>query len=465
MKRQRFDKQGLLALEPKAFFMLFADAADRANERIGDAEIVSIEGPLDHHAGWWCDSYDSILERVEEACASDAKRVVLKIDSPGGLVSGCFETARSIRTKCEAAGKTLVAYVDGSACSAAYALASSSESIYVSETSFVGSIGVIDTRVDITKMDADWGVKYSFITSGARKADGNPHLPMSKDELDERQSIVDGLAGLFFGMVAEMRGGMAAEYKALEARVFFGAGAVSAGLADDVRTFDQLLADLASPESEKTMSLANARKALEKAAKGEGEEAEKAKRALAAMDGKAEDEKKDDEEKAESDDEEKVEGDDEKKKDEESESEGDDDDDEEKAEGDDEKDEKKDDKGSSASSVEGRLAALEADRVESFLATRPDLTKEQRASVAGLPIDRVRAIVNAIPKSKPKHNATVAPTATRAAGQGEAGVLDTSDPELLAVDRAMGFGSEPVTKAERRGNTVYLGRAPASEKT
>lgn len=462
MKRNRYDRQGLLALEPKAFFFLFAEEPDRSNERVGDAEIVSIRGPLDHHAGWWCDSYDEILGRVEEACAGDAKYVVLKVDSPGGLVSGCFETARAIRAKCEEAGKTLVAYVDGSCCSAAYALASAATKIYLPDTGFVGSIGVIDTRVDVSGMDANYGVKFSFITSGARKADGNPHLPISKDELEERQSIVDALGALFFGLVSEMRGDSPAAYKALEARVLLGEGAVSAGLADEVSTFDQMLAQLASTGMEQTMSLAVARKALEKAAKGEGKEAEEAKRALAAMN--AEDKKDPPEKEAES------EESDEDKKDEESESEEDDTEAEsDESDDEDKKDEKKDAKSAKAAKSEAdRLKAIEDEQRRAFLDTRPDLSAAQRASVDGLPIERVRAIVNAIPKPpKPKHAATVGAAPTRGAGHvtGQSGqVVEEADPELAEIDRKMGKNLSRDRKCEARGNTFYMGRAPAPEK-
>jgi ClpP class serine protease len=459
VKRHRYDRQGLLAIEPKAFFLMFADSADRSNERVGDNEIVSISGPLDHHSGWWCDSYDDILGRVDEACEGDAKRVILKVDSPGGLVSGCFETARAIREKCATAGKQLVAYVDGSACSAAYALASSAEKIVVPETGFVGSIGVIDTRVDVSQMDAAMGLKVAFITSGARKADGNPHLPMSKDELEERQSTVDALAGMFFGLVAEMRGGSPASLKALEARVFFGEGAVSAGLADQVGTFESLLAEPATEPKEMTMNMAAVRSALEKAAKGSGAEAEQAKRALAAMDGKAEesdkDKKKDDapeESKAEESDDDKeaatAESDDDKK-------------DDEKKDGDKDKESK-----ASASTSTDALKAVVDEQRRAFLDTRPDLTAEQRAAVADLPMASVRAVVNAIPKpAKPKHAATATVTPTRGAGQasGAERAAAGGDPELERIDNAMGLYTASTVGSKFEDGVFTLG-APAAKK-
>lgn len=455
MKRHRYDRQGILAIEPKAFFFLFDEPEEREVEIRGNAAIVSISGPLDHHAGWWCDSYESILERVDAACESEAEYVVLKVDSPGGMVSGCFETARAIRERCESAGKTLIGYAEN-ACSAAYALLSSASLIYAAETAIIGSIGVIDTRVDVTKMDQAIGLQFAFITSGARKADGNPHLPMSKEELEERQGIVDAFASMFFGLVEANRDLSVQTLKGYEARIFTSGDAVSMGLADEVASFSSVLAALGSTTEETPMSVKIARDALNKAAKGQGAEAELARRALAALDGKAEEEKKDEEAKAEESDEEKdeeakAEESDEEKKDEETKAE----------ESDEEKKESKGAKGSSASSslVERRLAALEKDSIESFLATRPDLTKDQRASVEGLPIERVRAIVNAIPKpTKPNHAASVAPAATRAAGQDGSGVESRlPEAEKKALDERMGLRATASIGVEKTPHRLTLG--------
>jgi ClpP class serine protease len=457
MKRHRYDRQGILAIEPKAFFFLFDEPEEREVEIHGNAAIVSISGPLDHHAGWWCDSYESILERVDTACESEAEYIVLRVDSPGGMVSGCFETARAIRERCESAGKTLIGYAEN-ACSAAYALLSSASRIYAAETAILGSIGVIDTRVDVTKMDQAIGLQFAFITSGARKADGNPHLPMSKEELEERQGIVDAFASMFFGLVEAHRDLSVQTIKGYEARIFTSGDAVSMGLADEVGSFSTILAKLASPDAGSDMSVKIARDALNKAAKGQGAEAELARRALAALDGKSEEEKKDEEAKAE-------ESEDDKKEEAKAEESDEEKDDEAKAEeeekDDEEKKESKGSKGSSATSsfVERRLAALEKDSIESFLATRPDLTKDQRASVEGLPIERVRAIVNAIPKpTKPNHAAAVAPAATRAAGQDGTGTESRlPEAEKQALDARMGLRATASIGVEKTPHRLTLG--------
>lgn len=410
MKAQRkYERHGLLALDPQAFMGMFLEPPPKpVNTVHGDVEVVAISGPLDHHAGDWCDSYDAILERVDTALAGGCSTVVMKLNSPGGLVSGCFETARAIRAKAQAAGKRLVCYVDGNACSAAYALAAAADEIVASETSVVGSIGVIDTRVDMTGADAAQGVRFAFVSSGTRKADGNPHQGITTAELIDKQGIVDSLAAVFFALVEDMRGVNPAPF---EARLFVGADAKAKGLVDAIEPFSGLLARLASAATGAVMASAyeEARAALTKAAEGDDEEAKKAKRALAAMDGEDE-------------------GDDaEKKKDEEAKAKA-----KAKAEGEETVDDEERPEAIRASTSVGlaaivndlgkRLAGIERERESSertaLLATRPDLTPDLASYLALQPLSAVKKIVAGIKKPTTTLAATATVASTRGEGQG-----------------------------------------------
>ncbi len=205
--------------------------------------IVCVDGPLSQRGGWWWDGYESISKKVCQALA-DAKvqAVFLQINSPGGTVAGCFENVRAMRTAAVQAGKPVVAYVDEMAASAAYALACVADSIVMPSTGVVGSIGVVSCRWDQTKMLDDIGVRVDVVTSGARKADGNPATPVTDAELARLQETVDFLAGHFYQWVAERRGMTVAEIQGLEADVFWGAKGVGTRLADQIGTKADALA-------------------------------------------------------------------------------------------------------------------------------------------------------------------------------------------------------------------------------
>ena len=96
-------------------------------------------------------SYQSIQQMLDMANDDRAiKGILLDIDSPGGESSGVFDLADRIR----AIGlqKPVWAVANDMAFSAAYALASAAQKVFVSRTGGVGSIGVIAMHVDQSVM-------------------------------------------------------------------------------------------------------------------------------------------------------------------------------------------------------------------------------------------------------------------------------------------------------------------------
>ncbi len=125
---------------PQAFFWLFAPPIQETEYRDDGLAIVHVRGPLEHHDDPCSDSYDAIVARTEEAFAcEEAKAVVLRIDSPGGVVSGLSSAVDRLRQCAKASGKRFVAYVDEMAASAAYALSCSCDEIILPKSAIVGS--------------------------------------------------------------------------------------------------------------------------------------------------------------------------------------------------------------------------------------------------------------------------------------------------------------------------------------
>lgn len=253
-ERRAFDRGHgrMLALRPEAlesdhpragwFDDWFEEEQQKLITRYGTAIVVHVRGPLTHHNEWFFDSYDAISQRVDMALAANPRptAIVLALDTPGGDVSGLFELCGSIRKRCEDELIPLVSYVEGMACSAGYALACAAPVVVASPTSIVGSIGVITAIVDATGAIAANGYKVRVIKSGARKADGHPCEPMSRDAEDATQFLVDALAEQFFAHVASARpsvGGVDG-VRALEAGVVIGAHAQPIGLIDSVATLE-----------------------------------------------------------------------------------------------------------------------------------------------------------------------------------------------------------------------------------
>lgn len=189
-----------------------------------------------------------LMRDFDAAMEDDAvQSIVLSIDSPGGAVDGTQSLAEHIF---KARGKKpIIALADGVMASAAYWIGSAADEIHItSGTTAVGSIGVVAKHMDISKAEADKGIKTTEIFAGKYKRIASQHGPLTKAGKESMQSQVDYLYSLFVSDVAKHRG--VSEETVLEdmadGRIFIGEQAIEAGLVDGVSTMDELIVSLAS---------------------------------------------------------------------------------------------------------------------------------------------------------------------------------------------------------------------------
>jgi len=237
---------GALAVHASALGVAYALPALPDAVVHGPVAVLAVRGPLEHYAGTAFESYDGILARAEAAFAMPTVRcLVIDYDTPGGAVSGCFEAAHALRGLSAKYSKRLVTFAQN-ALSAGYALATAGDTIVAAPSALLGSIGIIEQVMDQTAAAAAAGIRVQLVTSGARKADGNPNSAISTDTLEAYQRNVDAYAEQFFGLVAEHRAPnksvTSAGYVAgLEASVFVAPEALSAGLADAILSLPELI--------------------------------------------------------------------------------------------------------------------------------------------------------------------------------------------------------------------------------
>ena len=188
--------------------------------------------------------YNGIRQALLSAIADpQVQRIALDINSGGGEVAGCFDLVDTIF---ELRGeKPIAAILTESAYSAAYAIASAADTIYVPRTGGTGSIGVICMHVDLSEALTKAGLKVTFITNeGAdRKTDGHSEIPLSKEALAAFQSEIDEMGALFQETVARNRGLAASAVRDMRAGTFMGSAGITAGLANAVRAPDAAFAD------------------------------------------------------------------------------------------------------------------------------------------------------------------------------------------------------------------------------
>lgn len=211
--------------------------------------ILDIFGVLAHRGGITADSsyilgYQTVALFLANALNDpNVRAILLNIDSPGGEVSGVYQLADQIYQARSI--KPIVAVASDLAASAAYLLASAAQTVSVTPTAVVGSIGVVTCHADFSCALDKEGIAVTLIHAGAHKVDGNPYQPLPAAVAEQLQADVDLYYGQFLDAVATYRPGITREaLRETEARTYIGAQALTAGLADHIETPDQAIARL-----------------------------------------------------------------------------------------------------------------------------------------------------------------------------------------------------------------------------
>ena len=189
----------------------------------------------------------STLQRQFEAAFNDPNvgSILMDIDSPGGSVAGAFDFRDYLMSK--KGTKPVYALARDAMCSAAYLIGSTADKVYATQTARVGSIGVVAMHTDASgKMEKE-GLKPTFISAGKFKTAGNPYEKLEGDKLKYLQDSVDESYDMFINAVADARGIDKKVIRDTEARVYGGKKAVEIGLADGIRTYESVLAEMSAP--------------------------------------------------------------------------------------------------------------------------------------------------------------------------------------------------------------------------
>lgn len=191
-------------------------------------------------------SYEMVAKDFAQAMNDPAvEAIVLVVDSPGGAIDGVQKLGDAIFS---ARGvKPVGAIADGMMASAAYWIGAQADVVVAaSDTTMIGSIGVVSAHRDISAAEEKAGVKTTEITAGKYKRIASEFAALSDEGRAEIQERVDYLYEIFVGAVAKARGvgvDVVLENMA-DGRVFIGQQAVKAGLVDGVSTLDELIANL-----------------------------------------------------------------------------------------------------------------------------------------------------------------------------------------------------------------------------
>lgn len=181
--------------------------------------------------GMIVDSREAVRQLRYFLKKDNVKAVVLRIDSPGGVVGPSQEIHQEVRRL--AAKKKVVVSMGSLAASGGYYIAAPATVIYANPGTITASIGVLIKFSNIEGLLGKVGIKSSTIKTGAFKDAGSPDRPLSAEDRAMFQAVIDSTHEQFVRAVAEGRKLPVEEVRPLaDGRILSGEQAKAARLVD-----------------------------------------------------------------------------------------------------------------------------------------------------------------------------------------------------------------------------------------
>jgi len=196
--------------------------------------VVEVEGIIGADAQRGLDT-DGVIRVLGEYRDDPAVRaVVLRINSPGGVVAPTQEIFTAVRRLREAK-KPVVASLGSVAASGGYYVAVAADRIYASPGTLTGSIGVVMQLANLEGLLKKVGVEYVVVKAGAYKDVGSMARAMTPEERRILQSLLDDVYDQFILAVADGRGLEPKDVRAFaEGRIYSGRQAHGLKMVDDL---------------------------------------------------------------------------------------------------------------------------------------------------------------------------------------------------------------------------------------
>ena len=192
------------------------------------------------------------IDRVRED--SDVVGVVVRINSPGGTVTGSdyiYHHLRALKDEREKKEPFPLVVSMGSICASggyyvAMAVGDQKNAIFAEPTTWTGSIGVIIPHFDLSGTLNGIGANDDSIASGPLKQMGTPTRPMTQEERKLLQKLVDESFKGFKEIVASGRPKFKEDPAALDAvatgQIFTAKQALERGLVDQIGFVEEAIA-------------------------------------------------------------------------------------------------------------------------------------------------------------------------------------------------------------------------------
>jgi protease-4 len=225
---------------------VFNEEVIQSGPRADKIAVITLQGIIDSEQA------QNVYEQIKSAREDKrVKGLILRVNSPGGTISGSDQICNEIRKYRKEEDKPVVAFMQGVAASGGYYVSVGCDKIVAEPTAITGSIGVIAGHFVLQQLlEEKLGIRPTVFKSNEKKDWPSPFRPVTEEE---RQYVQDKLItpayNRFVKVIAEGRGEVLTldDVKSLADGSIYGAEeALNEKLIDKICYIDDAVAEVKS---------------------------------------------------------------------------------------------------------------------------------------------------------------------------------------------------------------------------
>lgn len=220
------------------------EAADKIRVNSGTTKkrlwVLDFKGDLEaSHVESLRNEITAVLDLVSSQKEKISDEVLLRLESPGGTVTG-YGLAASQLARLRKAGVKLTVAIDEVAASGGYMMAVVANHIIANPFAVIGSIGVIGSVPNVNRLLKRFDVDYLEVTAGEHKRPVSMLGPLTPEGVEKFATQIQETHVLFRNHVKEFRPQLNVE-KVATGDIWHGADGIQLGLIDELATSDEFI--------------------------------------------------------------------------------------------------------------------------------------------------------------------------------------------------------------------------------
>ncbi len=224
---------------------IFTEEVIQAGPRTTKIAVITLQGVIDDEQAR--DVYKQIKSARQD---KRIKGLILRVNSPGGMVSGSDQICNEIRKYRKEEDKPVVAFMQGVAASGGYYVSVGCDQIVAEPTAITGSIGVIAGYFVVQGLlEEKLGIQPTIFKSGEKKDWPSPFRPVTEEQRQYMQDkLITPAYDRFVQVVDEGREGLTLDdvKRLADGSIYSAKEALSEKLIDKIGYIDEAIEQVKS---------------------------------------------------------------------------------------------------------------------------------------------------------------------------------------------------------------------------